>query len=109
MRIANQVGAGARSGAIRNTSVVGRKRDAEWEACLGYGDARNLPTTEQLILKSAALEKRQAIHVADREVMAQVEIRTGTICGNVVSIDEGVIGAVRGIVNGVAVGIGKAY
>ena len=51
------------------------------------------------------LEKREAVDVADGEVMPHVEIRTGSIGGKVIGIDERSIAAVGGVVNGMAVGV----
>ena len=53
----------------------------------------------------SALEKREAVDVADGEVMPHVEIRAGAIGGKVVGIDERGIAAVGGVVNGMAVGV----
>ena len=53
-----------------------------------------------------ALEKREAVDVADGEVMAQVEIRAGAIGGKVVGIDERGVAAVGGIVDGMAISVG---
>src|SRR5256885_12576394 len=56
----------------------------------------------------SALEKREAVDVADSEVMPHVEIRTGPIGGKVVGVDERGVAAVGGIVYRVAVGVGQA-
>ncbi len=55
----------------------------------------------------AALEERQRIDIAEREVVAHVEIGTRAIRGNVVSIDEKAIGSIRGIINGMAIRVGE--
>src|ERR1700693_2608147 len=107
MRIAPDSGAGAGARAIANAGVVALCEPigyAERRASLGYSDPGKLPTTKQSMSKSAAaLEERQAVDIADRQVVAQVEIRAGPICGYIIGINERVVGAVRGIVNGVAV------
>src|SRR5437016_2439334 len=56
----------------------------------------------------SALEKREAVDVADSEVMPHVEIRTGPIGGKVVGIDERGVAAVGGIVYRVAISVGHA-
>src|SRR5438132_2996535 len=56
----------------------------------------------------SALEKREAVDVADGEVMPHVEIRTGPIGGKVVGIDERGVAAVGGIVYRVAISVGHA-
>src|SRR5260370_1397122 len=58
--------------------------------------------------KSTGAEKGQAVDVANGEIVAQVEIGTGAIVGQIVGINENVGGSVRGVVDGMAVSIGKA-
>src|SRR6266436_6820751 len=58
--------------------------------------------------ESAALEERRRVDIADGEVMAHVEIGTCAIVGQIVGINENICCSVRGIINGVAPGIGQA-
>ena len=99
--------------AVANASVVAERiqavgGNAERRARLSNGDARDLPTAENCMGKSIAAEKRQTVDVADREVVAQIEIRTGPIGGKVVRIDERGVAPVGRIVYGMAVGVGHA-
>src|SRR5207302_885894 len=81
-------------------------RYAEGCPSLGDGYARDLPTAQERMGEPSALEERKTVDVADCEVMAHVEIRTGPIRGKVVGIDERSVAAVGGIVYRMAVGVG---
>src|SRR6266403_2873851 len=97
MGVPYQIWAGARADAVANARTVAKVRaigDAEGVAGLGDGDARELPAPEQLVLHSAALEKRQGVDVADRKVVALVEVGAGAIGGSVVGIHERPVKAV---------------
>src|SRR5437660_1363944 len=82
--------------------------NTERRAGLGNCDARDLPAGKRLVSQATAPEKRQRIDIADREAVAQIEIGTGPIPCDVVSVHERVVTAVRGIVDGVAVCVGEA-
>src|SRR2546430_1604920 len=58
------------------------------------------------MVKPTALEKLEAVDVADSEVMPHVEIRASPIGGKVVGIDERGVAAVGGIVDGMAISVG---
>src|SRR5271157_3912801 len=113
MRIADQIWARTSAGAIGYTCVIalgGAVGYAKRGTRLGHRDARDLPSTEQCLLQSRRpLEEGQGIHVADREVVTHVECGAGAICCNVIGVDEGSVAAVRGVVNRVAVSIGKTH
>ena len=73
VRIANQIGTRAGANAVADTGVVakvGAIGHAEWRAGLSDGDAGDLPAAKQRVRQARALEERQAIDVADREVVA---------------------------------------
>jgi hypothetical protein len=71
-------------------------------------DAGHLPSAQQLVGQPASPEEGQRIHVADGEVMTQVEAGVAPVGRNVIGIDEVRIGPVGRIVNRVAVGVSRA-
>src|SRR5258708_36256020 len=54
-------------------------RNAEWRSGLRDGDAGDLPATQQRARKACTLEEWPAVYVADRHVVTNVELGTGTV------------------------------
>src|SRR5580704_14147005 len=69
------------AGAIGEGSAIGY---AEGKAGLGNRDAGNLPATKQRVRQARCLEERQAVDIADGQVMAHVKSRTGAVGGEVI-------------------------
>ena len=57
--------------------------------------------------ESRLLKEGQPVNITDREVMALVEGGTAAIGGVVIGVYESAVVTVRGIVNGVAVGVSR--
>src|ERR1700693_1401666 len=55
-----------------------------------------------------ALKKGKIVNVADRYYVPLVEIRAGAVKSEVVGIDKSRVAARRGVINGMAVGVGDA-
>src|ERR1700682_556970 len=109
--VAHQIRARACADSVTHSCIVanaGAAGHAEWKACLGHSDARDLPTAKEHMSKSSTAEKGHAVDVADREIMSQVEIRAGSIRGKVIGIHKRVVSPVRGIVDGMTVGVSEA-
>ena len=61
-----------------------------------------------MVHHAGALEERQEINIADSQTVTLVKAGTSAIPGNVVGIDESTVKTIRGIVDRVAVCVGKA-
>src|SRR5215472_14446234 len=112
MRIADQIGARASAhtvGYAGGIAILGAIPHTERRTGLSNRDAGDLPTAEYVVLQPRSLVDGQGINVAEGHIVAHVKIGTSPILGDVIRIHESAVIAIRGVINGVAVGVGKAH
>src|SRR3989442_13194334 len=106
--IANFVSTCSRADSVGNASVVCRDDHAKRGSGLEAGDAGELPSAENLIRKTWALEERQIPNVGEVQDVPLVEVGAGAVCAGVIRINEASVKTIRRIVDGMAPGVSEA-
>ena len=112
MGITDEVGTRACANTISHASRVTKIRsvgDAEGCASLGDGDAGDLPAPEYVMREPRSFVERQCINVADRQIVAHIEVGTGSVGGEVVGVHEIAVISIRGVIERMAECVGKAH
>src|SRR5712692_1804229 len=94
--------------AIAHAGVVRGVGHVKGGARLGDGNTGNLPTAKECVGKPAGLEERKGVDIADRKIVALVEIGASAIGGKIVRVDKRGIAPVGRVVDRVAVGVRHA-
>ena len=82
-RVAHQVWTGGGAQAVSHTGVVCGNDGTVRRTGLESGDPGELPSAQDLVGKTRALEERQIPNVAEVEDVSLVEVRTGAICAGI--------------------------